>query len=78
MNIQTTNFKPEHTTIQIRTDRGPELGIGGLFTFDGRIWRALAVSAGEVTGQWVPNAEVTRSELSTLVPLVPTQPTATP
>lgn len=72
MNIQTTNWKPEQTTIQILTGSGPDIGVGGLFTFDGRIWRVLAIAEGEVTGQWVPNAEVARNQLATLTPIVPT------
>jgi hypothetical protein len=74
MNIQTTNWKPAQTTIQIDTGSGPHIGTDGLFTHEGRIWRATTITESDVTGEWVSNAEVARNQLPTLISLVPTLP----
>lgn len=63
MNIQTTNSPPTHTTIELQTGGAPLVEPGGLFQHNGRIWRVARVTESGVTGEWVPNEDVTRDEL---------------
>lgn len=63
MNIQTTNTPPAQTMIELATGGAPGVTPGSLFQHDGRIWRAVQVSMTGVSGEWVPNADVTRNEL---------------
>ena len=63
MNIQTTNTPPPQTTIEVPTIRPAHVPLGSLFQHEGRIWRAVRVTETAVTGEWVPNADVTREEL---------------
>ena len=69
MNIQTTNTPPNQTTIQLTTGGAPHIQLGGLFAHEGRIWRVVRVTGSGVTGEWVPNQEVTRTELPGIGPL---------
>ena len=63
MNIQTTNSPPTSTMIELQTGGAPLVEPGGLFQHEGRIWRVREVTEARVTGEWVPNEEVTRDEL---------------
>jgi hypothetical protein len=69
MNIQTTNTPPAQRTIRLTTGGPAGIHLGGFFQHDGRIWRAMQVSDAEITGEWVPNQEVTRTELPGIGPL---------
>jgi hypothetical protein len=69
MNIQTTNTPPRQTRIELTTGGAPHLDAGGLFHYEGRIWRAVRVTPSGVTGEWVPNQDVTREELPGIGPL---------
>lgn len=69
MNIQTTNTPPAQRLLQVTTGGAPQMQVGGLFTHEGRIWRTVQVTGSGVTGEWVPNQEVTRAELPGIGPL---------